>query len=100
MALEETMLDLFQTFAVPLATIFVSVAALVVTVAQWRIARAQKEIAYDKLKHDTFDRRYEIYQAAKALIEIICKSPVSVANPEVKKLRLKLTCNAYEIAKL
>ena len=35
--------------------------------AQWRIARAQKDIAYDKLKLDLFDKRYAIYQAALSL---------------------------------
>jgi hypothetical protein len=100
---EMSWIDFFKTFAGPIATIIASAAALVVTrrlgVAQLRIAQsqadtaaAQKEIAFDKLKHDLFDKRYEIYQAAKEVIEIICRSQeVNVAAlPKVEKLRLKL----------
>jgi hypothetical protein len=32
--------------------------------------KANLEIAYDKLKHDLFDKRYEIYIAAKKLISL------------------------------
>jgi hypothetical protein len=52
----------------PIATILAAIIAVLVTdtlgFAQWRIARAQKDIAYDKLKLDLFDKRYAIYQAA------------------------------------
>ena len=52
----------------PVATIFAAIIAVVVTgtlgFAQWRIARAQKDIAYDKLKLDLFERRYAVYRAS------------------------------------
>jgi hypothetical protein len=48
----------------PLATIFAALIAVVVTgalgIAQWRIARAQKDIAYDKLKLDLFEKRHSV----------------------------------------
>jgi hypothetical protein len=59
--------------------------------AQREIAHTQLAIAYDKLKHDLFDKRYEIYTAAKKLIEAIFKySPLNEADPDIKALRLKL----------
>ncbi len=36
---------------------------------QARIAQSQRDIALDKLKFDLFEKRYEIYQATKALLE-------------------------------
>jgi len=36
---------------------------------QARIAQSQRDIALDKLKFDLFERRYEIYQATKVLLE-------------------------------
>ena len=49
------------------------------------------EIAYDRLKQDFFEMTYEIYNAAKKLIEAVYKeAPVNPADPEIKKLRLKL----------
>ena len=55
----------------PIATIFAAIIAVLVTgtlgLAQWQIARTQKDIAYDKLKLDLFDKRYAIYQAALSL---------------------------------
>jgi hypothetical protein len=62
----------------PLATIFAAIIAVLVTgtlgLAQWRIARAQKDIAYDKLKLDLFDKRYAIYQAAQSLSRALMPS--------------------------
>jgi hypothetical protein len=96
MALGETMLDLLKTLAGPIATVFASVTAGGVAVWFGRVqadiarrqaatAAAQKEIAFDKLKHDLFDKRYEIYQAAKAVIEAVFnKSPVDPADPECR----------------
>lgn len=54
-----------------------------------------KAIAYDKLKRDLFDKRYEIYLAAKRLIEAMFAAPPGDdvkrhTDPEVKRLRLKL----------
>jgi hypothetical protein len=74
------MYEFFKDFAGPIATIVAASAAFFVTVyfnqrqagiaaAQKDIAAAQRDIAVDKLKHDLFDRRYDIYSAAKRLIE-------------------------------
>jgi hypothetical protein len=98
-----------KDFAGPLATI---IAAITVARITWvfqsrqaaaaeqqiKIADAQREtaegqwdIAYDRLKYDTFKQRYEIYEAAKKVIEAIFnQSPVNEADPEIKRLRLKL----------
>ena len=43
------------------------------------------EIAYDRLKHDFFEKRYEIYIAAKKFIKVVYKeAPVNPADPEIK----------------
>ncbi len=69
------MYELFKDFAGPAATFVAAIAAIVVTaifnVAQLRIAKSQRNIALDKLKYDLFEKRYEIYEAAKALLEYI-----------------------------
>jgi hypothetical protein len=55
----------------PLATIFAALIAVVVTgalgIAQWHIARAQKDIAYDRLKLDLFEKRHSVYKATWSL---------------------------------
>lgn len=62
-----------KSFAGPLATIIAATAAVIVTVIfnlrQTAIAKAQKDIALDRLKYDLFQQRYEVYSAAKSLIE-------------------------------
>lgn len=102
-------LEFFEKFAGPIATVIASVTAAGVTIgfgivqtriacvqaktaeAQKDIAQANLDIAYDKLKHDLFQKRYEIYMAAKTLIEtIFAQSPVNVADPKIKELRLKV----------
>jgi hypothetical protein len=69
------MYAVLKDFAGPLATFGAAVVAIVVTVvftkAQLRIAESQRDIAHDKLKYDLFKNRYEIYEAAKALIEYV-----------------------------
>ena len=75
-------LEFFEKFAGPIATVIASLTAAGVTIgfgivqtriagtqaktaeAQKDIARANLDIAYDKLKHDLFQKRYEIYTAA------------------------------------
>ncbi len=103
------MWDFFATFAGPIATVIASAAATTIAwkfgstqaeiahsqactaEAQRLIARGQLEIAYDKLKHDLFQKRYEVYLAAKGVIEAIFnQSPINVADPKLKELRLKL----------
>jgi hypothetical protein len=77
--------EFFEKFAGPIATVIVSVTAAAVTIgfgivqtriarvqaqtakAQKDIAQANVDIAYDKLKHDLFQKRYEICMAAKIL---------------------------------
>ena len=99
----------FATFAGPTATIIASGAATIIAwkfgsmqaeiargqartaEAQREIAKGQLEIAYDKLKHDLFQKRYEVYLAAKGVIEAIFQqSPINVGDPKIKELRLKL----------
>src|SRR5664280_2325345 len=69
------MYAVLKDFAGPLATFSAAVVAIVVTVvftkAQLRIAESQRDIAHDKLKYDLFKYRYEIYEAAKALIKYV-----------------------------
>lgn len=103
------MWEFFATFAGPIATIVASVAATFIALrfgsiqaqiardqaktaaAQKDIAQSQLDIAYDKLKHDLFQRRYEVYQAAKGVIEFIFNhSPIPVGDPKLRELRLKL----------
>ncbi len=107
--MELALWEFFKAFAGPIAVIIASATAAWMTnkfgtiqagiareqaktaEAQKEISKSQRDIAYDKLKHDLFDKRYEVYSAAKALIEeIFAKSPVDEANPEIKRLRLKL----------
>jgi hypothetical protein len=96
----------FKDFAGPIAVIIASGTAAWITYKlgmiqvgiarrQAKTAEAQKDIAYDKLKHDLFDQRYEIYVAAKRLIEAIFDAPLGDdikrhTDPEIKRLRLKL----------
>jgi hypothetical protein len=65
--------DALKDFAGPVATIFAALVATAITaifaLAQFRIAKAQKDIALDKLKFDLLERRNRIYEAAKGLIE-------------------------------
>ena len=103
------MWEFFATFAGPIATVTASIAATVIAYrlgsmqvqiaraqvqtaeAQKDIAQGQLDIAYDKLKHDLFQNRYEVYQAAKGVIEYIFNSsPINVGDPKLKELRLKL----------
>ena len=59
--------------------------------AQKDIAQQQRDIAYDKLKHDLFERRYEIYKTAKELIEYISQDKFeSIYDPKLREMRLKL----------
>ena len=100
-------LELVKALAGPAATVVAAFAAVCVTYIfnmrqlevsrqQARIAEAQKdiakgqyEIAYDKLKHELFDKRYGIYTAARDLIDLVMRDPgAAYSNPEVRTLRL------------
>jgi hypothetical protein len=102
-------LEILKTFASPIATIIAATAAVWVTYkfgsiqaslakqqaqtagVQKDIAESQRNIAYDRLKYDLFEKRYEVYDAAKRLIEaIFAKTPIDVADLTIRKLRLKL----------
>jgi hypothetical protein len=72
----------FKDFAGPIATGLAAVAALFVT---WRlgksqllVAKHQADVATVRLKHDLFDRRFEIYETVLFfLIEILQSSNMS-----------------------
>jgi hypothetical protein len=93
-----------STYLGPLATIFAAGAAVFVT---WRIgqaqvriaegqaqtARAQRDIAFDKLKHDLFERRYAIYTAAKRIMERVIQTGADerpIDDHELMDMRIKL----------
>jgi hypothetical protein len=75
-----TAYEFAKDFAGPIATVIAAAAALTVTAifnrrqtaiaaAQKDIAAAQRDIAVDKFKADLFEKRYEIYLAAKSLLK-------------------------------
>jgi hypothetical protein len=63
----------FKDFAPPIVTLFAALTAGAITCTfariQTRIAKSQRDIALDRLKFDLFKHRYDIYEAAKLLIE-------------------------------
>ena len=75
----------------PVATIVAALIAILVTasigIAQWRIARAQKDIALDKLKLDLFVKRYAVYDAARNVSEYM--SPARVELLLITKTKSK-----------
>jgi hypothetical protein len=52
-------------------TVITSLVAAGFSAAQLYVAKAQKDIAYEKLKLELFPKRYAIYVATKELIEHI-----------------------------
>jgi hypothetical protein len=96
-------LDIVKAFASPLATVLGAGAAVYVTwsigKAQVRIAdsqaqtaRMQRDIAFDKLKHDLFERRYEVYTAAKGIMERVIRTGAErpIDDLELLAMRIKL----------
>jgi len=74
-----------KSFAGPIATVLASASALAVTFwlgkTQVRIAqsqadtaRAQRDIALDKLKNDLFQQRYAVYTTAKGIMERVIRT--------------------------
>jgi hypothetical protein len=65
--------QILKDFAGPVAAIIGATVAGTITFifarAQTRIAASQRDIALDKLKFDLFQKRYEIYEATKSLLE-------------------------------
>ena len=70
--------EVLKSFAGPIATIIATTVAETVAVrfgrAQAATAKAQKDIAFDKLKLDLFEKRYSIYLSLKELIEYVTAS--------------------------
>lgn len=63
---EKDWVDYFTAFLTPV----VAGVGIYFGFAQLKIRRTQAEINKYRLKHELFDRRYEIYEAAKELINI------------------------------
>jgi hypothetical protein len=67
-----------KDFAGPTATVIAAGAAAVITLhfgrTQAQIAQQQADLAAVRLQHDLFDRRFEIYEAARTLLIDILKS--------------------------
>jgi hypothetical protein len=101
--------EFLERFAGPIATVIAAVAAVTVTLilglvqsriarsqantaeAQRQIAKAQLDIAYDRLKQYVFDKRYEVYVAAyKLIMNGSDPSPPDPKDSEMEGLRLKL----------
>jgi hypothetical protein len=70
-----TTYQLFKDFAGPAAVVIGALAAgcftVVISNGQKRIAQSQRDIALDQLKFDLLQRRYEVYQATKELLEYV-----------------------------
>jgi len=99
-----------KAFAGPIATVLAAAAAVFVTWrlgkeqvriaqsqaetarAQGEIAKSQRDIAFDKLKHDLFRQRYEIYTAAKEIMERIIWTGTDrpIDDNELLNMRIKL----------
>lgn len=79
-----------KDFAGPIATIFAATVAagvaLIFGIVQWRIASSQRDIARDNLKFALLQRRYEIYDAAKRLLEHIALTHTSEKS-DINKIR-------------
>ncbi len=86
--------DCFKDFAGPLATVFASLAALGVTwkfsSTQAKTAEAQKNINLDNLNFAVFDKRYEIYNATRAVIDHVKTRDRASLDPEWRALNLKI----------
>jgi hypothetical protein len=86
----------FRDFASPIAVIIGSSVAGTITYifskAQKQIAGSQRDIAFDRLKFDLFKNRYEIYEAAKELIEhVSLVSDIQKSAPtKIRALYIKL----------
>ncbi|MGB7037404.1 MAG: hypothetical protein WBD71_17995 [Xanthobacteraceae bacterium] len=85
-----------KDFAAPVATIIAAFAAVWVTrslnLQQIEIAKAQRDISLDRLKHDLFQKRYEVYVAAKSLIEYVKRESdfKKIDSSRIRELRVIL----------
>jgi hypothetical protein len=57
--------QIFKDFAGPIATIIAAIAAVFVT---GYFAKRQADIAREKLRHDLFEKRYRVFDAARKLL--------------------------------
>lgn len=86
----------FEHFAGPIATVIAAIAAVTVTAIfsykQAKIAAAQRDIALDKLKYDVFERRYQVYAAARAFLKKVLQQHdfEKIDQPKILELRLML----------
>jgi hypothetical protein len=81
--------DVLKDFAGPAVTMFAPLVAASITWffarAQYRVAATQKNIALDKLKFDVFERRYQVYGAAKELCQLLLRKE-NVENAEFDRM--------------
>ncbi len=84
------------------ATVVAAVVAAWVTFRfnriQMEIATSQRDIAFDKLKLDTFEKRYEIYSAAKSLIECLLNYDI-IDHMKIRELYVKLDESRFYFSK-
>jgi hypothetical protein len=75
--------QIFKDFAGPLATIFAALAAVGVTAYfawhQKQIAKRQVDISGEKLRHNLYQKRYRIFDAARKLL---CEVAVHRSAPD------------------
>jgi hypothetical protein len=88
--------DVLKDFAGPVVTLIAAGAATSITYVinrnQVRIAQSQRDIALDRLKFDLHTKRYEIYEAAKTLLEhVALVNDIKKSDPsKVRTLYIKL----------
>jgi hypothetical protein len=91
------MSDLYHVakdFAGPVATIIAASVAAVITWkfnrAQRDIAQSQRDIAFDRLKYDLFERRYEVNDMVRRLFERLGKCTDPTNDPDMDMMRLRI----------
>ena len=84
-----------KDFAGPGATFIAAATAAVITWkfnrAQRDIAQSQRDIAFDRLKYDLFERRYELNDMVRRLFESLgkCTDPANDADMNMMRLRIR-----------
>jgi hypothetical protein len=68
---------------------------------QTKISSSQRDIAFDKLKLDLFEKRYEIYSAAKSLIKLLLETSDydKIDHMKIKELYEKLAESRFYFCK-